>query len=79
MMHTKLFTRAEESLLAILKENRGTVMPIERLLSALPDNGFRKGSNDNNLIATHIRSIRMKLADTKERIENERGVGYKLV
>ena len=78
-MHTKLFTQAEELLLGKLKANKGKVVPIESLVATLPVHGYRTGANDNNLIATHIRSIRMKIADTKDRIENERGVGYKLV
>ena len=73
-------TPIEYDILLALAKSQGSVVKVEELFEAVWHEPFIKGSN--NTVMVHIRHLRDKLNDQAQKprfIQNEWGVGYKLV
>ncbi len=68
-------TYKEFELLALLFENRGTVLSRDRILSEIWGYEF---DGENRTVDVHIRTMRQKLGSAADIIETVRGVGYKI-
>lgn len=72
-------TPKEYALLQILCEHQGQVISAEQLFEAVWKEDYL--INSNNTVMVHIRHLREKMKDTKERpkyIKTVWGVGYKI-
>ncbi len=68
-------TLKEFDLLALLLENRGTVLTRDKIFNEIWGYGF---DGENRTLDVHIRTLRQKLGEYSHLIETVRGVGYKI-
>ena len=70
-----ILTFKEFELLILLMENRGKVVPRERILENVWGWNFE---GESRTVDMHIKTLRQKLGQNGINIETVRGVGYKL-
>ena len=68
-------TYKEFELLALLLENKGTVLRRDTILDRIWGYSFEGGTRT---VDVHVRTLRQKLGDAGAVIETVRGVGYKI-
>ena len=70
-----MLTYKEFELLALLLENRGTVLRRDTILDRIWGYSFEGGTRT---VDVHVRTLRQKLGEFGSVIETVRGVGYKI-
>ena len=68
-------TYKEFELLALLFENRGTVLSRDKILTEVWGYDF---DGENRTVDVHVRTLRKKLGTAADVVETVRGVGYKI-